>query len=251
MILALALLLATTPAGDAAAARQRAAQRFDEALMLVDHGDFAGAVVTFKEAYSLQPHPAVLLNLGQAYIALDRPREAVETLERFLRESGDELASEKRHAVEEQVRLQRARLRPPEDVPRLALRPAPTTAPPGPDTDARSSWQPSPYVAGLGLTALAGALALELSNQSRYHRWQSDRAAWERETSASEAGRTTHEERRIELNSTLRDIRRIDVIAGALGVSGALVAGVAAVIWLREPRLAVTSPRTLALQWTW
>jgi tetratricopeptide (TPR) repeat protein len=131
-----AIMLAMAPAPmHESDVRQRAHARFDEGLLLVDSGDFAGAVVAFKEAYNLQPHPAVLLNLGQAYIALDRPREAVDALERYLRDSGAELSPQRRRAVEARIQLQRARVgqvasAPP---PRPARMPAvvlPATGPP-------------------------------------------------------------------------------------------------------------------------
>jgi tetratricopeptide (TPR) repeat protein len=251
MILVVAILLAAVPAADPGDAKERAARRFDEGLVLVDRGDFAGAVVAFKEAYGLHPHPVVLLNLGQAYIALDRPREAVETLERFLRESGPELTSDRRQAVEDQLRLQRQRLPPAVRQP-PAMAPPPLQMSPARDPGTRPARTLTPHVVGgLGVALGIGALTLELYNQGRYHRWEGDRDAWQREPINGEAAQAAHEARRNELNESLHAIKRGDAVVVGLGVGAAVAVGAAALIYWRQSHVVIGSTRELALLWTW
>lgn len=120
---ALALLLLT---GTVLAAppdgRQRARRRFDEAVVLVDRGELAAALLAFEEAYALEPNPAVLYNIAQAYHALGRDREAVEALERYRREAGPQLEPARRQAVDEQLRTLRQRLAPEPATGELELR---------------------------------------------------------------------------------------------------------------------------------
>lgn len=74
------------PAADAQ--RAEAAERFDHAMRLLDEGDDAAAVAELRRVDEIAPHPRVLYDLGLAYAALNRPVDAVATLDRLLATPG-------------------------------------------------------------------------------------------------------------------------------------------------------------------
>ncbi len=78
--------VATGPATDAQ--RAEAAERFDHAMRLLDEGDDAAAVAELRRVDEIAPHPRVLYDLGLAYAALNRPVDAVATLDRLLAAPG-------------------------------------------------------------------------------------------------------------------------------------------------------------------
>ena len=108
VLMSLALLVAAAPAG--ADSKEEAKRHFDRALELVDEGGFEEAVIEFKRAYDLTPHYMVLFNLGQAYVGLGSPVEAVDTLKRYLEEGGDRIQPDRRAAVEAEIKRQQARI---------------------------------------------------------------------------------------------------------------------------------------------
>ncbi len=230
-LLALGAAPARAQAPDAGDDRARARQLFAEGLALVDRGDFAGAIVAFKEAYASKPASAVLWNIGQAYVALDRPAEAIAALERYLREGGDEIDPSRRAAVVEQIARQRARLdaspaaapapvalappraAPPE--PGLALRTTPTQVPPPPRFRAAGF-----ALAGTGVALLATALGLYLWNDARYDRWRGDFAATMRPSGLSMNDIAIRNRR---LNDRREAIRAVDRLTWGTAAFGALV----------------------------
>jgi hypothetical protein len=68
------------------------------------------AAEAFERAYHASPHHTVLYNLGQAYIGLGRPVEAVNALERLLDEGGQKIDPERRREVEELLARERQRI---------------------------------------------------------------------------------------------------------------------------------------------
>lgn len=90
------------------AARDLARQHFNRGVALVESGEYAAALQEFRRAYDLSPHHSVLFNIGMSYVALERPVDAVDTLQRYLKESGAELSAERRSAVKEQIEQQKA-----------------------------------------------------------------------------------------------------------------------------------------------
>jgi PEGA domain-containing protein len=76
----------TAPITDAQ--RAEAAERFDHAMRLLDEGDDAAAVAELRRVDEIAPHPRVLYDLGLAYAALNRPVDAVATLDRLLAAPG-------------------------------------------------------------------------------------------------------------------------------------------------------------------
>jgi hypothetical protein len=79
--------------------KQGAAEHFDRALSYVDQRDFALAIAEFERAYELGKHFSVLYNLGLAYAAVGRYRDARETLTSYLLEGGSMLSEDRRRDV--------------------------------------------------------------------------------------------------------------------------------------------------------
>ena len=83
LTLSIACVASAQPAGGQnPATRGEAAERFDRALRLVNAGDLSGALAEFQRAYALQPASVVMYNVGLVYAALNRPVEAVRSLEK-------------------------------------------------------------------------------------------------------------------------------------------------------------------------
>jgi len=80
-------LAAADPAPDEPS-RAEARERFSRGLHLFENGDNGGALAEFNRAYALTPNRLVLYNVGLVYAAMDRPVEAVDTLEKVLQDPG-------------------------------------------------------------------------------------------------------------------------------------------------------------------
>lgn len=91
-------------------ARARARRHFARGVELANEGAYGEAIVEFGRAYELSPHHSVLYNVGQAYVALGRPVEAVDTLTRYLAEGGDKISAERRKEVAEEIQRQQSRI---------------------------------------------------------------------------------------------------------------------------------------------
>ena len=79
--------------------REGAADHFDRALAYVDRREFALAIAEFERAYELGKHFSVLYNLGLAYAAVGRYRDARRSLEAYLREGAPNLNEQRRGDV--------------------------------------------------------------------------------------------------------------------------------------------------------
>ena len=115
VILALAVL--AIPAGPIVAradstadARAEAKKHYDRAMELNEDGQVAEAVIELKRAYEIAPHHTVLYNLGQAYITLAKPVEAVAALQRYLDEGGKDIKPARRAEVEQEIARQKTRI---------------------------------------------------------------------------------------------------------------------------------------------
>lgn len=79
------------------ATRDKSRAAFKKGVSQLKAQDWSGARVSFEEAYSLVPHPSILLNLGIARLRTDDPAGAEEALMKFLQEDSgagpEELAS--------------------------------------------------------------------------------------------------------------------------------------------------------------
>jgi hypothetical protein len=91
-------------------AKQDARSHFDRALSLVDDGQFSEALIEFNRCYELAPHFAVQYNIAQAHIALAHPVQAVEALDRYLKEGGKAIPASRRNSVQNEILRQNARI---------------------------------------------------------------------------------------------------------------------------------------------
>jgi hypothetical protein len=85
-----------------------ASKHFQRAVELYTDGDFRGALVEFKKAYTLLPRAAVLYDIGQTEYQLQEYAPALHTLERFLAETGPNATH--RSEVLETVQILRGRV---------------------------------------------------------------------------------------------------------------------------------------------
>jgi hypothetical protein len=97
--------LRAEPGGDRASARAH----FERGVASAKHHAFTEALSEFQLAYAAFPNHAVLYNIAQALILLNRPSEAVRTLERYLFEGGAQIDPERRSEVEASILRERAR----------------------------------------------------------------------------------------------------------------------------------------------
>lgn len=80
-------------------AQKEANVHFQRAVQLYSETDYRAALVEFKRAYELAPHPSVLYNLGQTYYQLQSYAEALTTFQRFLAEGGTQHRAEVEQAI--------------------------------------------------------------------------------------------------------------------------------------------------------
>jgi hypothetical protein len=108
VVFAIALLAAT---GQAAAdepddhARIDAKELFAHGLYLFKNGDHGGALAEFQHAYDLAPSRLLLYHIALVYVSMDKPVEAVDSLDEVLSDSGPlkpEYVARARAAKEEQ-----------------------------------------------------------------------------------------------------------------------------------------------------
>jgi len=97
-------------ADDQARAKAEALVHFEKGVRLGESGSYREAAAEFERAYRLSPHYAVLYNLGQAYMALGQPVEAVEALQRYLTEGASQVPAPRRSEVQAVLKQQRARI---------------------------------------------------------------------------------------------------------------------------------------------
>jgi hypothetical protein len=90
--------------------RDLARAHYARGLELAGQRGYEGALREFNAAYEISPEYAVLFNIGQAYIALDRPREAIDALARYLRDGQERVPHPRRVQVTAQIARLEARL---------------------------------------------------------------------------------------------------------------------------------------------
>ena len=108
----LAVLLGALAAPQAARAseKEEARKHYDRAIELVDDGQLEGAIVEFQRSYDLTHHFAVLYNIGQVFVSLAKPVEAVDAYERYLADGGKKITAARRAEVEQEIARQKARI---------------------------------------------------------------------------------------------------------------------------------------------
>jgi tetratricopeptide (TPR) repeat protein len=90
------------------AGRDAARQHYGRGLELANQGKFSEAILEFQEAYRNRPHFAALYNIGQAYIALQQPIEAIAALEQYLAQGQEQIPVERAQATVAQIAAERA-----------------------------------------------------------------------------------------------------------------------------------------------
>ncbi len=104
----------TTDATDAknepAAATESARSHFRLGVDFYRERNFRAALIEFQRAYADSPHYKLLYNLGQASLELQEYASAIDFFSAYLREGGNELASDRRAEVEESIRYLESRI---------------------------------------------------------------------------------------------------------------------------------------------
>ncbi|MEM9194691.1 MAG: tetratricopeptide repeat protein [Myxococcota bacterium] len=101
-IVALGTLFFAGLAPPSASAQEDARARFSAGVRLFDAGRYGDALEAFRDAYRIQPHPSVLVNMANCYVGLDRPLEALELFREYLAE--EDVPPETRGEIETAVR---------------------------------------------------------------------------------------------------------------------------------------------------
>lgn len=90
-------------------AKERSRAAFRKGVAQLRAQDWSAARASFETAYTLFPHPSILLNLGIARLRTDEPVRAEQDLVRFLSEdvgaSADELASAREALAESRTKI--------------------------------------------------------------------------------------------------------------------------------------------------
>lgn len=98
---------AATPTKEA---REEAASRFRKGFELFKEGDYQAALIEFRRAYELAPNYNVLYNIGQVYFQLQDYPNALTSLERYVKEGGDQITAKRREEVQRDIDKLRARI---------------------------------------------------------------------------------------------------------------------------------------------
>lgn len=84
---------AQNPSAEARASFQEGVRQFSER-------HFAEALEAFRRAYRTRPHPSVLVNIANCYLALGEPRQAITYFERFLSDATNSASQQQRGEIE-------------------------------------------------------------------------------------------------------------------------------------------------------
>src|SRR5450759_76091 len=111
MVFLLALSVAVTvPQAARAGAKEEARKHYDRAIELVDDGQLPEAIIEFQRSYDLTKHFSVLYNIGQVYVSLAKPVEAITAYESYLVGGGKNVPAARRAEVEREIARQKARI---------------------------------------------------------------------------------------------------------------------------------------------
>ena len=89
--------------------KKRPGKHYDRAVELVDDGQLAEAIIEFQRSYDLTKHFSVLYNIGQVYVSLAKPVEAIAAYEGYLVGGGKNIPAARRAEVEKELVRQKAR----------------------------------------------------------------------------------------------------------------------------------------------
>lgn len=257
--LALAAVVTTAP-HDAHAqqseARALARAHFNRGVQLAKAGAYEAALAEFQQAYRISPHFSVLYNIGQAELALDRPAAALDALQRYLAEGGEQIDSARRAEVESTIATELERAGPPDlttEAPPAApladarAEPAPPTQPPAvrqaPVAPASPAWRaaasPAPTkpadeantdgqrvlaytLGGAGIVLASAALVHYAWNRGRYEEWQAAYDAYHDDPRPP---------RRRTANDLAESVDRASRVTAALAIGGGVMLGTGTVLF--------------------
>jgi hypothetical protein len=103
-------LLAAAPLAAHAGAKEEARKHYDRAIGLVDDGQLPEAIIEFQRSYDLTKHFSVLYNIGQVYVSLAKPVEAIAAYEGYLVGGGKNIPAARRAEVEKEIARQKTRI---------------------------------------------------------------------------------------------------------------------------------------------
>lgn len=89
-----------SPAAIEAQAEMSAREHFQSGVSAFEAEEFDSALASFRDAYRLQPHPTVLVNIANCYLYLERPVEAASFFRRYLLEAGESASAAQRREIE-------------------------------------------------------------------------------------------------------------------------------------------------------
>lgn len=95
-----ATLLASAPTAFAQNPSAEARVAFQEGVRQFSERHFAEALEAFRRAYRTRPHPSVLVNIANCYLALGDPRQAITYFERFLSDPTNSASGAQRAEIE-------------------------------------------------------------------------------------------------------------------------------------------------------
>jgi hypothetical protein len=104
------LAILTAPQSARAGAKEEARKHYDRAIELIDDGQLAEAIVEFQRSYDLTKHFSVLYNIGQVYVSLAKPVEAIAAYEGYLVGGGRNIPVARRSEVEKEIARQKVRI---------------------------------------------------------------------------------------------------------------------------------------------
>jgi hypothetical protein len=110
VIFGLVVCNASTPVLAQPAQKAEAARHHSRGLSLVKSHAYGEAIAEFNQAYDLGRDFAVLYDIGQAYISIDQPVFAVDTLRKYLSQGGNRVPAARRKVVEAEVSKQEGRI---------------------------------------------------------------------------------------------------------------------------------------------
>lgn len=176
LAIAAVVCAAVAPARAMTEEEERAKAHFLAGQSYYDQASYADALREFNEAYRISQRPALLYNIARCHEALDQYSDAVQMLERYLKEDP---TTNDRAAIEARIANLKGRQPPvkrvhretePAQVNPPPLQPptlAPPTLAPAPSPRPRRRW--TWVLGGLGVGLLATALGTGVASQLAYN----------------------------------------------------------------------------------
>lgn len=110
LVVCVSLAVVCVPASVRAQSSDAARLHYERGIELYDEGQYAAALAEFEAAYAGSQRASLLFNIGQLHARLGRAVEAVDALERYLRDAGDSVPADRRTLVVEEIAIQRTRI---------------------------------------------------------------------------------------------------------------------------------------------